>query len=254
MYPILFTIGPVTIYTYGVALAIGVLVGLCLAIKEGKRELISPNKIIDLFLWIIISGFIGARVVYIFTEWNYFLKYPARVLFASEGFVFYGGFITAFLTAFWYTKRRNIKQWQMADIMAPSIAIAQAIGRIGCFFYGCCYGIPTNSRFGILFPPNSPAGELRVPVIPTQLISSFALLVIFLLLNRVKKRKKFDGQVFWFYVLLYAIARFIIEYFRADPRGMIWVFSTSQFIAIIMAAVALFVIARSKATKQSLSK
>ena len=76
MYPILFTIGPVTIYTYGVALAIGVLVGLCLAIKEGKRELISPNKIIDLFLWIIISGFIGARVVYIFTEWNYFLKYP----------------------------------------------------------------------------------------------------------------------------------------------------------------------------------
>jgi len=239
MYPVLFKIGPITIYTYGVMVALGFIIGLYLAAREAKKEDIKPDNIINLFFWVIISGHIGARIVYIFTEWEYFLEYPLRIVFANEGFVFYGGFIAAFLGAFWYLKRQKIDVWKTADVIAPSIAIGHAIGRIGCFFYGCCYGKPTNSWIGILFPPESPAGQLGVPVIPTQLISSFVLLVIFFILVIARRYSKFFGQIFWLYVLLYAAARFVIEFFRGDPRGHIWIFSTSQFIAIFMIAAAL---------------
>lgn len=238
MYPVLFKIGPITIYTYGVMVALGFTIGLYLAAREAKRENISSDNIINLFFWIVIPGFIGARIVYIFTEWEYFLRYPLRIFLANEGFVFYGGFIAAFLGAFWYVNRQKIDVWKTADIIAPSIAIGHAISRLGCFFYGCCYGKPTNSWIGILFPPESPAGQLGVPVIPTQLISSFVLLVIFFILVIARRYRKFFGQIFWLYVLLYAAARFAIEFFRGDPRGHIWTFSTSQFIAIFMVIAA----------------
>lgn len=238
MYPVLFKIGPVTVYTYGVMIALGIMAGLYFALRQAKKEGIGPNEVIDLFIWIVISGFVGARIGYVFTEWEYFLTNPLRIFFANEGFVFYGGFIVACFVAYWYIKRQNIKLWKMADILAPSIAIAHSIGRLGCFFYGCCYGKPTNSWIGILFPPESPAGQLGLPVIPTQIISSVTLFFIFCILIMIRRYKKFDGQVFWLYVFLYAIARFVIEFFRGDPRGHIWIFSTSQFIGIFAAVIA----------------
>ncbi|MBL7197817.1 MAG: prolipoprotein diacylglyceryl transferase [Candidatus Omnitrophica bacterium] len=251
MHPVLFKIGPITIYTYGFMVFLGIIVGLYFALKEAKKQDIDTNKIIDLFFWIIIWGFIGARIIYIFTEWHYFLKFPLRVFFAREGFVFYGGFISAFLFAIWYIKKRNLKLWETADILAPSIAIGHAIGRLGCFFYGCCYGKPTNSWIGIIFPPESPAGQSGVPLIPTQLISSAVLFVIFCVLLIKKKHKKFQGEIFWIYVFLYAVARFIIEFFRGDPRGQIWIFSTSQFIGIFMAITAILILAGFKRTRVS---
>ena len=249
MYPILFKIGPVTIYTYGVAVALGVIAALFCALRAVRKEAISANTIIDLFFWIIISGFIGARVVYIFTEWDYFLRRPLRIFFANEGFVFYGGFVTACLAVLWYIKRHKLKVWKAADILAPSIAIAHSIGRLGCFFYGCCYGKPTGSRIGILFPPESPAGHLGVSVIPTQIISSLALLAIFFILIAVRRYKKFDGQIFWLYTLLYAIMRFAIEFFRGDERGYIWIFSTSKFIGIFAAIIAVVMLSSLRGTK-----
>ena len=246
MYPILFKIGPITIYTYGVTVALGIIAALFCTLRGARRENISSNKIVDLFFWIIMSGFIGARVVYVFTEWDYFSKQPLRIFFANEGFVFYGGFIAACLVALWYMKRRKLKVWKMADLLAPSIAIAHSIGRLGCFFYGCCYGKPTDSWVGVLFPPESPAGQSGISVIPTQIISSLALLAIFFILIAVRRYKKFNGQIFWLYVLLYAIIRFIIEFFRGDERGYIWIFSTSQFIGIFMAVIAAVMLFRLK--------
>ncbi|MFH0731968.1 MAG: prolipoprotein diacylglyceryl transferase [Candidatus Omnitrophota bacterium] len=217
MHPILFKIGYITIYTYGTLVALGILIALYLATKQAAKENIKAEKIADLFLWMIIGGFTGARLAYVFTQRNYFMENPAKIFFANEGFIFYGGFITGFLAVSLYVKRNKLQPWKTADIIAPPLAIAQAIGRIGCFFYGCCYG---------------------TTAIPVQLIESLVLFCIFCILAFVRKYKKFDGEVFWLYVLLYAVTRFVIEFFRSDPRGHIWIFSTSQFIAIFMAIAA----------------
>ncbi len=244
MYPILFKIGPVAIYTYGVMVALGIMAGLYFALKQTKKEVIGSSVIVDIIFWIILSGFIGARITYIFVEWKYFTEYPLKALFAREGFVFYGGFIFSFLAAFLYVKIKKLNAWKLADILAPSTALGYAIGRLGCFFYGCCYGKPTNSFLGILFPPGSPAGSLGVKVIPTQLISSLILFVIFIILVMLRKHKKFDGQIFWIFVLLEAVTRFGIEFLRGDERGSIGAFSVSQVIAIVMAVIAAAILAR----------
>ncbi len=246
MYPILFKIGPVAIYTYGVMIALGIMAGLYFASRQAKKEAIGSGIIVDIVFWIILSGFIGARITYVFVEWKYFTEYPLKVLFAREGFVFYGGFIFSFLTAFLYVKIKKLNAWKLADIIAPSTALGYAIGRLGCFFYGCCYGRPTNSLLGILFPPEVPAGSLGVKVIPTQLISSLTLFIIFIILVALRKHKKFDGQIFWIFVLLEAITRFGIEFLRGDERGTIGALSISQVIAIFMAVVAAVILARAK--------
>ncbi|OQX88164.1 MAG: hypothetical protein B6D55_01260 [Candidatus Omnitrophica bacterium 4484_70.2] len=115
--------------------------------------------------------------------------------------------------------------------------LGHSLGRWGCFFNGCCYGKPTTSWIGVKFPPDSPAGILGEKVIPTQLISLFFLLVIFFILLNLRKRKKFKGEIFLSYLILYGIFRFIIEFFRGDPRGYIFIFSTSQFISLIVVAI-----------------
>lgn len=250
MHPVLFKIGPVTIYTYGSMVALGFLVGMYLAIKQAKREKLSSAKLMDLSVWIIISGFAGAKIGYIFIEWNYFLLHPLRVVFDRGGFVFYGGFIGAFLIAIWYIKRNKLDLWQIADIFAPSIAIAHSIARLGCFFYGCCFGRPTDSWIGITFPPESPAGLLGVPVIPTQLISSFVLFIIFCILIIVRRHRKFKGEIFWLYVLLYAVARFIIEFFRGDRWGLVGILSSTQFISIFMVILSVFMLIRLKSQNE----
>ncbi len=249
MYPILFKIGPVTIYTYGFMLAVGFAVGMWLALKQAKQEKISPAKLIDLFLWIIISAFVGARIGYIFTQWNYFLNHPFRTFFARHGFAFYGGFITAFLVGIWYVKKSRLDLWRVADILAPSIAIGYSIGRLGCFFYGCCFGMPTNSWIGISFPEDSPAGLLGVPVIPTQLISSLVSVSIFCVLIIVRRYRKFIGEIFWLYVILYSVSRFAIEFFRYDSWGRVWIFSLVQLISGFMAILAVLMLKKLKKTK-----
>jgi len=219
--------------------AIGCLVGFFYIRREAKRTALNLEKIMSLFLWVLISSFVGGRILYILVEWKYFLNEPLRAIFARGGFVFYGGFILAFAVAIWQSRRMGLNFWKTADIFVPAVAVAYAIGRIGCFLNGCCYGRPTDSWLGVSFHPDSLAGSLGKPLLPTQLFSSLTLFAIFAILIKVKQYKKFDGQLFWLYVLLYGVTRSIIEIFRGDPRGHIWIFSTSQFIGIISAILAL---------------
>lgn len=249
MYPVLFRIGPVEIYSYGFMLALGFIVGMYLALKEARKEKISSAKLIDLFLWIIISAFVGARIGYIFTQWNYFLNYPFRTFFAREGFAFYGGFITAFLVGIWYVKKSRLDLWRIADILAPSIAIGYSIGRLGCFLFGCCFGIPTNSWLGISFPEDSPAGVVGVSVIPTQLISSLVSTGIFCVLIIVRRYRRFKGEIFWLYVILYSVSRFTIEFFRYDSWGRVWIFSFVQLISVFMVILSVSMLVRLKRIK-----
>jgi len=235
VYPVLFKLGPFAIYTYGLMVAIGCLVGFFYIRGEARRRAVDTDKIMSLFLWALISGFVGARILYIFVEWDRFLNEPLRTILARGGFVFYGGLILAFGVGIWQTRRKSLNIWKTADIFAPAVAIAHAISRIGCFLNGCCYGRPTDSWLGVSFPPESAAGYAGQPLIPIQLFSSLNLFIIFAILVSLRPYKKFDGQLFWLYVLLYGVTRSIIEIFRGDPRGHIWVLSTSQFLGMIFA-------------------
>lgn len=241
MFPILFRIGPITIYTYGVLVFLGILVGYLFSLKEAKKENIDSKVLTDIIFWSIICGFLGARIFYILVEFKYFLKNPLSFVFSRAGFVFYGGVIFGLATFYLLTKKHRLDFLQLGDIVALSIPLGHSLGRLGCFSYGCCYGKPTTSWIGIKFPLASPAGSSGVKVIPTQLISAFFLILIFFILLIIRRKQRFKGQIILSYFTFYGLFRFIIEFYRGDPRGHIGFLSTSQFISLIVIGVSLFI-------------
>ncbi len=226
MHPILFKIGPLTIYSYGVMLALAFVVGIWLATRQARREEVSANTILDLSFVALITGIIGARILFVLFNLNYDLLHPFEIImFWQGGLIYSGGLILGTLCAILFLKVRRLNIWKVVDICAPSLAIGQAIGRIGCFLNGCCFGKPVS--WGIKFPPGSMASyeqfsqgliksvnEYSLPVHPTQLYSSLNALIIFLILIMVRKRKRFNGELFWLYLFLYAITRFGIQFLR----------------------------------------
>ncbi len=232
MHPILFKLGPVTIYTYGFFVFLGVVLGYFICSREAKRQGIDSKVFSDIIFWVIISAFLGAKLLYLLIEMKYFLIEPLAMI--RSGFVFYGGVITGICAIYILSRKYNIYFLNLADIIVLGVPLAHALGRVGCFFYGCCYGKPTSSWIGIQFPLGSPAGELCTRVIPTQLISAFFLLVLFLIILAISRKKIFSGQVSSCYLIFYGVFRFTIEFFRGDPRGYILYFSTSQIISFIL--------------------
>lgn len=240
MFPELFKLGPITIYTYGVFVFLGVIASYLVCRSQANKEGISVKIFSHIFFWALIWGFLGARVVYILVEWEWFLSNPLSVILSRSGFVFYGGIISGILTVLILAKKHKINLLKTTDIAAVGIPLGHALGRIGCFCYGCCYGKPTDSGWGILFPPESPAGLLGVKVIPTQLISALFLFLIFFLLLILKKYKRFDGRILLSYGICYGIFRFIIEFYRGDSRGEILSLSISQFAALVLIIISIF--------------
>jgi len=240
MFPILFKLGPVTIYTYGVFVFLGVIAFYFVCRRQTDKEGITRENFSNIFFWTLIYGFIGARVAYILVEWRWFLSNPLSVAFSRSGFIFYGGVSSGILALFILAKKYKINFLKFADIAALGIPLGHALGRIGCFCYGCCYGKITDSKWGVLFPSQSPAGFLGTRVIPTQLYSAFFLVLIFFFLLFLKKYKRFNGQIFLSYGISYGIFRFIIEFYRGDPRGEFFFLSTSQFVALIVVIISIF--------------
>ncbi|MFH1519025.1 MAG: prolipoprotein diacylglyceryl transferase [Candidatus Omnitrophota bacterium] len=240
MFPVLFKLGPITIYTYGVFVFLGVAAGYFVCRMAAKQEGIPEKIFSNIFFWALFFGFLGARAFYILVEWRWFLSNPLGVIFSRSGFIFYGGFIWGILTVFILTTKYKINFLKSADIAALGIPLGHALGRIGCFYYGCCYGKFTDSSWGVLFPPESPAGFLGVKVIPTQLVSALFLFLFFLLLLILKKHQRFGGQILLSYGLGYGIFRFIIEFYRGDPRGEIFSLATSQFTALGVIIISIF--------------
>lgn len=228
--------------TYGFLLAVGFLIALKFAASRGNKEGIETQHTLDLGLYILISALLGAKLLLLLVDWDHYSQNPTSLL--RSGGVFYGGLVAAVLTSLWFFRKHRLNTWQMTDIMAPSIALGHAVGRLGCFSAGCCYGKPTTLPWGVTFTDSYAqqiAGvPLEVPLHPTQLYEAGAEALIFLTLLLIAKHKKFDGQVFWSYVALYAVARFVIEFFRGDHRGFLFdgALSTSQFIGILMLATA----------------
>ena len=245
MYPRLFELGPVTVYTYGLLLAAAYLLGLQYARVRAKARGLDQNRVLDLGIYIIISALIGAKLLLLVTDWSSFRADPRELLtLARSGGVFYGGLILAVAVALWYIRHAGLPLWTTCDVFAPGIALGHVVGRFGCLFAGCCYGKPTTKPWGITFTDPFAASNvgtpLGVPLHPTQLYEAGAEFLILLVLLWIERRNKsFAGRTFWLYMLLYAISRFIIEFFRGDDRGTVGMFSTSQFISILLAPLAI---------------
>jgi phosphatidylglycerol:prolipoprotein diacylglycerol transferase len=238
-------LGTMTIYTYGVLLAAAYLLGLKLAMSRAKSRNLDQTRILDLGIYIIISALIGAKLLLLFTEFRTFIENPRELLtLVRSGGVFYGGLILAVAVALWYIRRIGLPLWTTCDVFAPGIALGHVIGRLGCLFAGCCYGKPTTVPWAITFTDAFAASNvgtpLGVPLHPTQLYEAGAeALILLVLLGTEKRGRRFPGRTFWLYILLYSISRYVIEMYRGDPRGAIGMFSTSQFISMLLAPLAI---------------
>ncbi|MCM1466732.1 MAG: prolipoprotein diacylglyceryl transferase [Alistipes sp.] len=236
----LFSIGKLTVHGYGLMIGIGVLCCVFMASRRAKKKGLSADAIMDIAVYGLIAGFIGAKLLFLVVEFKDFIQDPLRFL-STSGFVVYGGIIAGVIAAIVYCRKKGYVFMEYFDLAAPSIAMAQGFGRIGCFLAGCCYGRPTDSFLGVVFPENSmaPAG---IKLLPTQLFSSagdFLIMAVLLLYSRKSGK---PGNVGILYMVLYGIGRFFIEFLRIDDRGGFWRLSTSQWISIgiVILAVVLY--------------
>lgn len=251
MYPELFRIGNFPITSYGIWLAVGMLLALFAASRLGARDGLPRERIYDIGLWALLGGLLGSKILMIFVD-------PHVEIFTFDflrsGGVFYGGLIGGFLTVAILMWRYKLPFWKVADAFAPAVALGQAFGRQGCFAAGCCWGKPTDWFWGVHF---TEAGHeyTGVPMFgpdnsdlylhPTQLIESFTMLAVFGLLVFLHRRKKFDGQVLIAYGIIYSIFRFSIEFIRDDPRGDLFGLttatglSTSQLVSLVVAVASI---------------
>lgn len=232
----------VPIFSYGVLVALGFLFGTWYVQREAKREGEDPAKALDLVFYIIIAAILGSRLLYVLVaERALFFHNPLHLFKIWQGgLVFYGGLIASLVTGFCYLKWHRLPILKFFDFFVPAVALGHAIGRLGCFMSGCCYGRPLlhDAWYAVIFPANvnslAPAG---IPLYPTQLMESAAEFLLFLALNWKLKHKAFEGQIVSLYLICYAVIRFSLELVRGDvERGFLFGgdLSTSQFIALIL--------------------
>ena len=229
------TIGPVTIYGYGLMIAIGIFFAYFLAEYRARKIGLDDESVFGLTIWAVVAGLIGGKVLYYITTFQEILKDPSLLLQVADGFVIYGALIGGVVGVVLYCKWKKLNPLSYFDLAVPSVALAQGFGRIGCYLAGCCYGRETDSPIGIVFHGSEYAPN-GVALMPTQIISSilnflhFAILIVF-----AKKYKKGEGQVAGLFFALYSAGRFFLEFLRGDAeRGNVGILSTSQFIAIFM--------------------
>lgn len=234
-----------TIYAYGTLIAFGAIMGYLFTAWRAKKELdVSTDKVRDMIIYLILAAFIGGKLFFYFEDPSYYFAEPSRMLkISSGGFVFYGSLLFAIPVMLYYFHRTKLPKLPMLDIMAITATIVHFFGRLGCFFAGCCYGVPTGSDFGIVFSHPQSKAPVDVHLHPTQLYSAGMILTIGLILWYFKQRKRFDGQVFLIYLALYAFGRGIIEIYRGDEaRGYIieGILSHSQFISLLVVAAVIY--------------
>jgi len=274
MHPRLFEIpfgSSPTVSTYGLLVAVGIMLGIGLGYRQARRLGIRPDDYLDLSLFGIVAALLGSRLMFVLTNRDRFAAQPWRALYLWEGgLVFYGGVVAALLTGLYFTWRRGLPYLRTADVYAPVLSLGHAFGRMGCHFAGCCWGKACAGSGGVRFPAESLAYEEMVgrgeavdavarttlPLFPVQLYEAGGELLIFGLLMWRSAGKRFDGAVICTYLFLYGLLRLVTELFRGDaarrflvewqtpglaralglPPGEPLFLSTSQFVALLMVA------------------
>jgi phosphatidylglycerol:prolipoprotein diacylglycerol transferase len=227
MYPEICKIGPFTIYSYGLALVVAFMVSSALAVMQAKRQNFNPEAIFNFAFIVFISGIIGARIFYIIENLGFYLKRPLEIIMLQRGGLsWFGGLLFGLSCAILYLKKNKLPVYKTLDLVAPFVALGQAIGRIGCLLNGCCFG--KESRFGIYFPVH------KAFLIPTQAYASLILLVSFIFLRFMQERPHKDGQIIFSYLLFYSLKRFFIEFWRADNPAVLFGMTLFQIISIVI--------------------
>lgn len=236
MYPELFTIFGITVYSYGLLVAIGFFAGMTYITKYSDNIPVKKDQMYDFLFYLIVVSIIGARLLYVLVNIDSFIQHPSDVIKVWQGgLVFYGGFIAAVLYALIYCKYKKINIKRLADVFAPALALGHSFGRIGCLLSGCCYGkethclIAVNNRY------------------PTQIFEAAGNLIIFFILHKLYKKSHKDGHVFLLYLIFYSVLRFSIEFFRGDDRGSFFLgLSPAQNISIVILFVAVVLLFKNK--------
>jgi phosphatidylglycerol:prolipoprotein diacylglycerol transferase len=240
---------PFEIHTYGVLIALGVLLAIRVITREAERRGLSADLFMNLALGLLLWGVIGSRLLFVVLDWQLYVDRPWAVVNIREGgLVFQGGLIGAAIYAIWFMRRNRLAFWETADLVALGIPFGHVFGRLGCLSAGCCFGAPTHVPWAITFTDPSSAGPpLGVPLHPVQLYESFGNLLVFIgLMYLIRRRQRFDGQIVLSYFIAYPVLRFIVEMFRGDVvRGFFLeshfgqLISTSQAISVVELVIAI---------------
>jgi phosphatidylglycerol:prolipoprotein diacylglycerol transferase len=232
MCPILFKIGPLSIKSYGLFLALAFLVGIYFAEARAKKKGLESSLIFDFGIGTIIFSIIGARILYVLLDLSSYLKDPLSIFLPREGGIgglsFHGGLFAGIIFGLIFAKKHKLKLGILADIVTPSLPLGYSIARWGCFLNGCCRGTETKLLWGVKFPDEN---FFRHPV---QIYDSILNFIIFLIILKIEKYKKFDGGLFIIYLILYSLSRCIIEIFRAGVSAKIlfYPFTQAQILSI----------------------
>lgn len=248
MHPVLFEVGGLTVYGYGFMIVLGVIGGVAYLFVQGKKDVgLTFDQTNTLFLLIFIAAFVGGKFFLLLENPAQYLSEPKRLL-TGRGFVFYGSFLFAVPVMLWFFRKHKLNTYKMLDVMAVVTCIVHMFGRLGCFMAGCCYGKPSTGPLGITFTHEACQAPLHTPLVPTQLLEAGYIFLVMVTLLIIKSRfQKFYGQLFLLYLMLYAVGRSVLEIFRGDvARGFIvnGYLSHSQFIALVVVAVAVVVYVR----------
>jgi phosphatidylglycerol:prolipoprotein diacylglycerol transferase len=227
MFPRLFTVGDLfTLHSYGLLVALALLVGIYVAGRLAPRIGVASETVWNLGIYMALAGLVGAKLFLILEEWSYYSSHPGQIFSTATlhaGGVWHGGLLLAIAVGGFYAWRQKLPFAALADVYAPGVALGHVFGRLGCFSAGCCWGKPTDLPWGVTFTDLYSAQMVGVPLgvalHPTQLYEAGAEALIFALLVLLWRRRTFSGQIFASYLMLYAVARFLIEFFRDDPRG-----------------------------------
>lgn len=245
MHPVLFQIGSFEVRVWGLMVALGIIAGTYLARWLARREGMDPELIFDYIIWVVVFGFLGARAWEIIFTWQNYANGPVSALkFWSGGLSIQGAVAGGLLYTIWFIKKHGIDFWYFVDILAPGLILGQAIGRIGCFFNGDAYGIPTQSWIGITYSPGTPAYAAygAIPLVPAELMEGAGDLAILFLLLFLFKHRPFPGFLGLMYFLLYSLLRFSLEFWRGDSLMLEYTLKAAQVSSLAIAVTAIVLI------------
>ncbi|MCF6093044.1 prolipoprotein diacylglyceryl transferase [Microaerobacter geothermalis] len=252
--PVLFKIGPLPIHTLGVMIALAALVGMWMITRTAKKEGINPDYMVDLTVYAMIGGIIGARLWYVVFMWQNYVDNPIEIFMVwMGGLAIQGGILGGAIAGIWYARKRDLPVWHVSDIVAPALILGMAIGRIGDFLTGDAYGIPSSSIFAVTYPPGTLAYSIYgdVSILPMPLFEAIGDVIIMGILLWVKKRKPFEGFLFLAMLALYSLSRFTMEFWRGDSLRTIFDLKVAQLTAIATILIAIgFMIYRMRQEKK----